>query len=138
MSDSGKRLKQEEDFNKKLKQLSNIKRFTRDPRDKKRQQKPPPAGIGSNVAGLAGSGATMGLAGSRVKDLLNELKSETERSKQDVKVMDKIAGTLGLAPGRAASKIVEGTTNLKSKTKRRGGMNTDNVVDLTTEMVIDE
>ena len=53
--------------------------------------------------------------------------------------MDKIAGTLGLAPGRAASKIAEGTTNLlKSKTKKRGGMNTDGVVDLSTEMVIDE
>ena len=53
--------------------------------------------------------------------------------------MDKIAGTLGLAPGRAASKIAEGTTNLlKSNTKKRGGMNTDGVVDLSTEMVIDE
>jgi hypothetical protein len=138
MSDSGKRLKREEDIRNKFRKLKNKTPTFKDPRDKG-TRKLTPAQINSNVAGLAGSGATMGLAASRVKDLLNELKSETEQSKKNVMGIDKIAGTLGLAPGRAASKIVEGTTNLlKSKTKKRGGMNTDGVVDLTTEMVIDE
>ena len=137
MSDSGKRLKREEDLRNKFRKLKNKTPTFKDPRDKGTRE-PAPAGIGS-VAGLAGSGAAMGLAASRVKDLLNELKSETEQSKKNVMGMDKIAGTLGLAPGRAASKIVEGTTNLlKSKKQKRGGMNTDGVVDLSTEMVIDE
>ena len=131
MSDSGKRLKQEEDLKNKFKRIIKKTPTFKDPRDKV-TRKPAPTGIGGNVASL-------GMAGAAVRDLLDELKSETEKSKKNVMGMDKIAGTLGLAPGRAASKIAEGTTNLlKSKTKKRGGMNTDGVVDLTTEMVIDE
>ena len=131
MSDSGKRLKQEEDLKNKFKRIIKKTPTFKDPRDKV-TRKPAPAGIGGNVASL-------GMAGAAVRDLLDELKSETEKSKKNVMGMDKIADTLGLAPGRAASKIAEGTTNLlKSKTKKRGGMNTDGVVDLSTEMVIDE
>jgi len=126
MSDSGKRLKQEEDLRNKFKRVIKKTPTFKDPRDK------------STRPGMADV-ASLGMAGAAVRDLLDELKSETEKSKKNVMGMDKIAGTLGLAPGRAASKIAEGTTNLlKSKTKKRGGMNTDGVVDLSTEMVIDE
>ena len=126
MSDSGKRLKREEDLRNKFRKLKNKTPTFKDPRDK---------GTRSRMADVA----SLGMAGAAVRDLLDELKSETDKSKKNVMGMDKIAGTLGLAPGRAASKIVEGSTNLlKSKTKKRGGMNTDGVVDLTTEMVIDE
>ena len=126
MSDSGKRLKREEDLRNKFRKLKNKTPTFKNPRDK---------GTRSRMADVA----SLGMAGAAVRDLLDELKSETDKSKKNVMGMDKIAGTLGLAPGRAASKIVEGSTNLlKSKTKKRGGMNTDGVVDLTTEMVIDE
>ena len=126
MSDSGKRLKREEDLRNKFRKLKNKTPTFKDPRDK---------GTRSRMADVA----SLGMAGAAVRDLLDELKSETEKSKKNVMGMDKIAGTLGLAPGRAASKIVEGSTNLlKSKTKKRGGINTDGVVDLSTEMVIDE
>ena len=126
MSDSGKRLKREEDLRNKFRKLKNKTPTFKDPRDK---------GTRSRMADVA----SLGMAGAAVRDLLDELKSETDKSKKNVMGMDKIAGTLGLAPGRAASKIAEGTTNLlKSKTKKRGGMNTDGVVDLSTEMVIDE
>ena len=108
-----------------------------DPRDKKKNKKRP--GIGGVAGSIPMTGGALGIAGSRVKQLLDELASETQASKKNVMGIDKITGTLGLAPGRAASKIVEGTTNLlKSKKQKRGGMNTDGVVDLTTEMVIDE
>ena len=128
MSDSGKRLKQEEDLKNKFKRIIKKTPTFKDPRDK----------VTRTQSGMTGV-ASLGMAGAAVRDLLDELKSETEKSKKNVMGMDKIAGTLGLAPGRAASKIAEGTTNLlKSKTKKRGGMNTDGVVDLTTEMVIDE
>ena len=128
MSDSGKRLKQEEDLKNKFKRIIKKTPTFKDPRDK----------VTRTRSGMTDV-ASLGMAGAAVRDLLDELKSETEKSKKNVMGMDKIAGTLGLAPGRAASKIAEGTTNLlKSKTKKRGGMNTDGVVDLSTEMVIDE
>lgn len=128
MSDSGKRLKQEEDLKNKFKRIIKKTPTFKDPRDK----------VTRTQSGMTDV-ASLGMAGAAVRDLLDELKSETEKSKKNVMGMDKIAGTLGLAPGRAASKIAEGTTNLlKSKTKKRGGMNTDGVVDLSTEMVIDE
>ena len=131
MSDSGKRLKQEEDLKNKFKRIIKKTPTFKDPRDKV-TRKPAPTGIGGNVASL-------GMAGAAVRDLLDELKSETEKSKKNVMGMDKIAGPLGLAPGRAASQIAAGPPNLlKSKTKKRGGMNTDGVVELSTEMVIDE
>ena len=97
MSDSGKRLKQEEDLKNKFKRIIKKTPTFKDPRDKV-TRKPAPTGIGGNVASL-------GMAGAAVRDLLDELKSETEKSKKNVMGMDKIAGTLGLAPGRAASKI---------------------------------
>ena len=128
MSDSGKRLKQEEDLKNKFKRIIKKTPTFKDPRDK----------VTRTRSGMTDV-ASLGMAGAAVRDLLDELKSETDKSKKNVMGMDKIAGTLGLAPGRAASKIAEGTTNLlKSKTKKRGGMNTDGVVDLSTEMVIDE
>ena len=105
-----------------------------DPRQKRNKKGP---GIGAVAGSIPMTGSALGMAGSRVKQLLDELAKETEASKKNVMGIDKISGTLGLAPGRAASKIVKGTTNLL-KSKKRGGMNTDNVVDLTTEMVIDE
>ena len=85
------------------------------------------------------TGGALGMAGRSVKQLLDELASETEASKKNVMGIDKITGSIPGA-GRAASKVAEGTTNLllKSKTRKRGGMNTDGVVDLSTEMVIDE
>jgi len=94
------------------------------------------------VAGVAGSasitGGALGMAGKAVRDLLDELADETAASKKIVVGLDQITGSIPAA-GSAASKIVEGTTNLlKSKTRKRGGMNTDGVVDLSTEMVIDE
>jgi hypothetical protein len=108
-----------------------------DPRDKKKNKKGP--GIGAVAGSIPMTGGALGMAGSRVKQLLDELASETEASKKNVMGIDKITGSLPGA-GRGASKIAEGTTNLllKSKSKKRGGMNTDGVVDLTTEMVIDE
>ena len=105
-----------------------------DPRDKKKNKKRP--GIGGVAGSIPMTGGALGMAGSRVKQLLDELAKETEASKKNVMGMDKITGSLPGA-GRAASKIVKGTTNLL-KSKKRGGMNTDGVVDLTTEMVIDE
>ena len=96
------------------------------------------SGIGAVAGSIPMTGGALGMAGSRVKQLLDELAKETEASKKNVMGIDKITGSLPGA-GRAASKIVEGTTNLlKSKKQKRGGMNTDGVVDLTTEMVIDE
>jgi hypothetical protein len=93
-------------------------------------------GIGAVAGSIPMTGGALGMAGSRVKELLDELASETEASKKNVMGIDKITGSLPGA-GRAASKIVKGTTNLL-KSKKRGGMNTDGVVDLSTEMVIDE
>ena len=113
-----------------------------DPRDKKKNKKGP--GIGGGVSNIPASAALfqanrLGMAGEAVRDLLDELAKETAASKKIVVGLDQIKG-MGPGAGRGASKIAEGTTNLlsKSKTKKRGGMNTDGVVDLTTEMVIDE
>ena len=85
------------------------------------------------------TGGVLGMAGKAVQDLLDELADETAASKKIVGGLDQIKDMLPKA-GSAASKIAKGTTNLllKSKTKKRGGMNTDGVVDLSTEMVIDE
>ena len=107
-----------------------------DPRQKRNKKGP---GIGAVAGSIPMTGSALGMAGSRVKQLLDELAKETEASKKNVMGIDKITGSLSGA-GRGASKVAEGTTNLllKSKSKKRGGMNTDGVVDLTTEMVIDE
>ena len=74
MSDSGKRLKQEEDLKNKFKRIIKKTPTFKDPRDKV-TRKPAPTGIGGNVASL-------GMAGAAVRDLLDELKSETEKSKK--------------------------------------------------------
>ena len=101
----------------------------------------------AGIAGMAGSipanaalfqANRLGMAGEAVRDLLDELADETAASKKIVVGLDSITGSVPGA-GRSAKKIVEGTTNLlKSKKQKRGGMNTDGVVDLSTEMVIDE
>jgi|TARA_R100001086_G_scaffold247135_1_gene180653 hypothetical protein len=130
MSDSGKRLKREEDIRNKFRELKNKTGTSKtptfkDPRDK---------GTRSRMADVA----SLGMAGRAVRDLLDELADETAASKKIVVGLDQITGSIPGA-GRAASKIAEGTTNLlKSKKQKRGGMNTDGVVDLSTEMVIDE
>ena len=138
MSDSGKRLKQEEDLKNKFKRIIKKTPTFKDPRDKV-TRKPAPTGIGSVGGSIPAGAATLGMAGRAVRDLLDELADETAASKKIVVGLDQIKG-MGPGAGRGASKIAEGTTNLlsKSKTKKRGGMNTDGVVDLTTEMVIDE
>ena len=138
MSDSGKRLKQEEELKKRFRKLKDRMPTFKDPRDKG-TRKPAPTGIGSVAGSIPAGAATLGMAGRAVRDLLDELADETAASKKIVVGLDQIKG-MGPGAGRGASKIAEGTTNLlsKSKTKKRGGMNTDGVVDLTTEMVIDE
>jgi len=123
--------------------LKEFKKFNKDILDKIQKEGPESklmnkkgSGIGAVAGSIPMTGGALGMAGSRVKQLLDELAKETEASKKNVMGMDKITGSLPGA-GRAASKIVKGTTNLL-KSKKRGGMNTDGVVDLTTEMVIDE
>ena len=138
MSDSGKRLKQEEELKKRFRKLKDRMPTFKDPRDKG-TRKPAPTGIGSVAGSIPAGAATLGMAGRAVRELLDELADETAASKKIVVGLDQIKG-MGPGAGRGASKIAEGTTNLlsKSKTKKLGGMNTDGVVDLTTEMVIDE
>ena len=85
---------------------------------------------------LAGLGS-LSLSKSAVEDLLDNLKVETDKSKENVKNLEAI---MGPTAGAGMSRIVKGTTNLlkRKKERARGGMNEDGVVDLTTEMVIDE
>ena len=127
MSDSGKRLKREEDLLARFREVFNRSNKIKDPRDKGTRAKPPFAR--SNLKGL-------GAAASAVEDLLDNLKVETDKSKAGVANLDKIMGPMA---GAGLKKVVKGTTNLlKKKERSRGGMNEDDVVDLTTEMVIDE
>ena len=130
MSDSGKKLKEEQDRSTTRPDTIYTYRF-RDPRDKG-TRKPPPV----DKFGTAGK---IGNRPSAVQSLLEEIKKGTDESKFGVKQLEQIKGIMGKAPASRLSSIVKGTTNLlKKKSKARGGMNEDGVVDLTTEMVIDE
>ena len=130
MSDSGKRLKREEDIKARFRELADRSIRIRDPRDRGTRAQPPFA---------RGDLGSLGRSKSAVQDFLDNLKVETDKSKAAVANLDKIMGPMAGAAGAGLGKVVKGTTNLLRKKERsRGGMNEDDVVDLTTEMVIDE
>ncbi len=134
MSDSGKRLKREEDIKARFREIKDRSVRIKDPRDKGTRTKPPFGGR-PDPRTLKGIG-DFGLSKSAVEDLLDNLKVETDKSKAGVANLDKIMGPMA---GAGLKRVVKGTTNLlKKKERSRGGMNEDDVVDLTTEMVIDE
>ena len=132
MSDSGKRLKREEDLLARFREVANRSNRIRDPRDKG-TRKPPFGRVDPRT--LRGIG-DFGRSKSSIEDLLDNLKVETDKSKAGVANLDKIMGPMA---GAGLGKVIKGTTNLLKKKKQyRVGMNKDDVIDLTTEMVIDE
>tara|TARA_R100001086_G_scaffold242085_1_gene169469 strand:- start:467 stop:844 length:378 start_codon:yes stop_codon:yes gene_type:complete len=99
---------------------------------------------GPGIGGVAGSipmtGGALGMAGSRVKELLDELASETEASKKNVMGIDKITGSFPGA-GRAATKrltVDEMKKMSPGEKKARFGkaFKVGGVVDLSTEQEV--
>ena len=114
-----------------------------DPRDKKRNKKG--TGIGAVAGNLPASAALfqankLGMAGTAVRELLDELAKETEASKKNVKGMDKITGSFPGA-GKAATKrltVDEMKKMSPGEKKARFGkaFKVGGVVDLTTEQEV--
>ena len=109
-----------------------------DPRDKKKNKKGP--GIGAVAGSIPMTGGALGVAGSRVKQLLDELASETEASKKNVMGIDKITGSFPGA-GRAATKrltVDEMKKISPGEKKARFGkaFKVGGVVDLSTEQEV--
>ena len=122
MSDSGKRLKQEEDLKNKFKNLRNKK------------------GTGLPVSAALFEANRLGMAGNAVRDLLDELAKETAASKKNVMGMDKITGSFPGA-GRAATKrltVDEMKKMSPGEKKARFGkaFKVGGVVDLSTEQEV--
>ena len=132
MSDSGKRLKREEDIRNKFRELKNKTGTSKtptfkDPRDK---------GTRSRMADVA----SLGMAGRAVRDLLDELADETAASKKIVVGLDQITGSIPGA-GRAATKrltVDEMKKMSPGEKKARFGkaFKVGGVVDLSTEQEV--
>ena len=139
MSDSGKRLKQEEELKKRFRKLKDRMPTFKDPRDKG-TRKPAPTGIGSVAGSIPAGAATLGMAGRAVRDLLDELADETAASKKIVVGLDQITGSIPGA-GRAATKrltVDEMKKMSPGEKKARFGkaFKVGGVVDLTTEQEV--